>query len=62
LIYVLNWAMDLDGPALVVVDPSETPEQALRRQGLPQAGNYLCVWTGVPRLSPHRRHGEENPN
>jgi len=35
---------------LIVVDPSETQEQALRRQGLPQAGDYLFVCTGVPRL------------
>ena len=35
---------------LVVVDPSETPEQALRRQGLSLTGFYLFVHTGVPRL------------
>ena len=35
---------------LVVVDPSETPEQALRRQGLSLTGSYLFVHTGVPRL------------
>jgi hypothetical protein len=35
---------------LVVVDPSETKNQALRREGLPQAGDYLFICTGVPRL------------
>jgi hypothetical protein len=34
----------------VVVDPSETPEQALRRQGLPLKGSYVFIHTGVPRL------------
>ena len=35
---------------LIVVDPSETPEQALRRQGLSLVGSYLFVHTGVPWL------------
>ena len=33
---------------LVVVDPSETPEQALSRLGLPEAEVSLFVCTGVP--------------
>jgi hypothetical protein len=35
---------------MVVVDPSETSEQSLRRQGLPLKGSYLFIHTGVPRL------------
>ena len=35
---------------LVVVDPRETPEQALRWQGFSLTGSYLFVHTGVPRL------------
>ena len=35
---------------LIVVDPDETPEQALRRQGLSLVGSYLFVHTGVPWL------------
>jgi hypothetical protein len=47
---------------LVVVDPSETPAQALHRQGFPQAGDYLFICTGVPRLSAQRRHGDQSAN
>jgi hypothetical protein len=34
----------------VVVDPSETPDQSLRRQGLPLRESYVFIFTGVPRL------------
>jgi hypothetical protein len=36
---------------LVVVDPSETPQQALRRQGLSDSEACIFVHTGVPRSS-----------
>jgi hypothetical protein len=35
---------------LVVVDPSETPEQALSRLGLLESDVSSFVCTGVPRL------------
>jgi len=34
---------------MVVVDPSETPEESLLRQGLPLKGSYVFIHTGVPR-------------
>jgi hypothetical protein len=35
---------------LVVVDPSETPEQALARLGISESEVSMFVCTGVPRL------------
>ena len=41
-----------DKQLIVVVDPSETNEQALRRNGLPASvgsRSYIFIHTGVPR-------------
>ena len=42
-----------DKQLIVVVDPAETNEQALRRNGLPASvvsrSSYIFVHTGVPR-------------